>query len=159
LVQNGQFDSTTAPWASSLGATIDLSTQDSGGNGHSGSIDVDLPGAASTLPGQVAAHQCISATASATYAVSAEILIPGTTMSQGSLVLYYYASGDCSGPVNSAFSAGSTADVSSASWEQVMASTQVPSGISSMDVRLTVVKPIGQESAEALFDNVVVTKQ
>jgi hypothetical protein len=138
---------------------IDLSTNDSGGNRQSGSLDIVLPGAASTSTAQVAADQCIPATAGGTYNLSAEIFIPGTTQSQGSLVLWYYTSTDCSGPIASAFLAGSTAEVSNASWEQVMASTQVPSGINSMDVRLSVLKPIAQESAEALFDNVVVVKQ
>jgi hypothetical protein len=156
LVQNGGFDSTTAPWGSSLGATIDLSTNDSDGNAHSGSLDVLLPGAASTVTAEVAAHQCIAATAGGTYDVSAKIQTPGATQTEGILVLWYYASTDCSGALMSNFSAGS---VSNASWEQVMASSQVPPGINSMDVRLTVFKPVGQQSAEALFDDVVVNEE
>jgi hypothetical protein len=156
LIQNGQFDSTTAPWGSSLGATLDLSANDSGGNAHSGSLDVILPGASSTSTAEVAAHQCISATAGGTYDVSAKIQTPGVTQTEGIVVLWYYPSADCTGALTSNFSAGS---VSNASWEQVMASTQVPPGINSMDVRLTVLKPVGQQSAEALFDDVVVNEE
>lgn len=113
-------------------------------------------GASSTLTAEVAADQCIPATAGGAYNLSAEIQTPGVTQTEGILVLWYYTSTDCSGPVASNFSAGSS---SNASWEQVAASTQVPSGINSMDVRLTVFKPVGQQSAEALFDDVVVVQQ
>ena len=45
----------------------------------------------------------------------------------------------------------------SSSWQLVTATAQVPNAARSVSVRLAVLKPIGQTSAEALFDNLTVT--
>ena len=42
-------------------------------------------------------------------------------------------------------------------WQPIAASTTVPAGAHSVSVRLSVLKPVGQSSAEALFDDVLVT--
>jgi hypothetical protein len=44
-------------------------------------------------------------------------------------------------------------------WQSLTASTQIPANVHSASVRLQVLKPFGQSSAEALFDDVAVTSQ
>jgi hypothetical protein len=88
--------------------------------------------------------------------VSAKILIPGSNASNGGVELWYYASPDCSGALAGAYSLPLSA---ATSWQKVTATTTVPAAVHSAAVRLVVLKPFTQQAAEALFDDVVVTKQ
>jgi hypothetical protein len=152
---NGTFDSSTTGWTAGFGATASRSAQDVAGNPQSGSLDVAITGSA-VLITNAAAWQCLSVTAGATETVQASVLIPGQDGSEGLAALWFYGSADCSGANLSAFQTGMSV---TNGWQTMKGSIQVPSGALSMAVRLTVYKPLGQTTAEALFDNVSVTKQ
>jgi hypothetical protein len=156
LFQNGQFESSTAGWTPTFGATIARSSNDAAGSAQSGSLDLVLGTGDPTLSVQVAAAQCVSATGGSSYGLSVEILIPTNGGSAGALELLFYASNDCSGAI-----AGSGATASSATnaWQKVTGSAQAPAAAHAMSVRLEVTKPYGLSAAEALFDAVQVTPQ
>ena len=97
LLQNGQFDTSTAGWTPSYGATESRSPTDAAGNAQSGSLDLGLTGGDPTLSVEVAASQCISAVGGATYDLSVEVMVPSTATSAGALGLWFFASSDCSG--------------------------------------------------------------
>ncbi len=156
LLQNGQFDTSTAGWTPSYGATESHSPSDAAGNPQSGSLDLILTGSDPTLSVEVAASQCISAVGGASYGLSVEVMVPATATNVGALGLWFFTSGDCSGSL-----AGSSMTPSSTTngWQKVTSSEQAPAGAHSMAVRLELFKPIGPSSAEALFDAVSVTQQ
>jgi hypothetical protein len=105
---------------------------------------------------QSAAWQCLTVTPGATEIVQASVLIPAQTNSQGLVALWFYTSPDCTG--GNAGVSQSAISVTNG-WQTVKGSVQVPASGVSMAVRLTVYKPAGQATAEALFDNVSVSKQ
>ncbi len=109
-----------------------------------------------TLSVEVAASQCISAVAGATYVLSVEVMVPSIATDAGALGLWFFASSDCSGSL-----AGSSMTPSSTTngWQLVTSSALAPAGVHSMAVRLELFKPIGQSAGEALFDGVKVTQQ
>jgi hypothetical protein len=153
-LQNVQFDADTAGWTASFGSTIARSPMDAVNKSQSGSLDLHLAAGDPTLSVEVAASQCVSTTGGAMYSLAVSILVPAGSSSAGALGLWFYASNDCSGPI-----AGSATTPSSATnaWQKVTGSAQAPAGAHSMAVRLEVVKPLGQTTAEALFDAVSVS--
>jgi hypothetical protein len=155
-LQNVHFDTNVESWTASFGAAVSRSTNDASGSAQSGSLDLVLSGGDPTVATQVAASQCLLVAAGATYDLSVATLIPGQTSSQGGLSLWYFTSADCSGPIASVFSSPSS---TTAAWQTVTASALVPAGVRSAAVRMTALKPLGQTSAEALFDDVLVRKQ
>jgi hypothetical protein len=155
-LQNATFDSSTAHWNGEPNVQVTRSSNDADGGAQSGSLDVALTGADPTVISKSAVWQCVAVTASANYGVSAKVLIPGTTSSEGGLDLWYYASADCSGGVTSTYSLPLSA---ASSWTKISATATTPAAVQSVAVRLVIVKPYTQTSAEALFDDVVVARQ
>jgi hypothetical protein len=153
-ITNGTFDTGTVGWAPGVGVTLSRSSTDFAGNGQSGSLDIALNGGDPSLNQQSGASQCLSVSAGASLKAQAAMLVPGQTATQASITLWFYGSPDCSGAIGTVFS--TPASVSS-SWQLLTAAAQVPGGARSVSVRLAVLKPIGQTSAEARFDNVTVT--
>jgi hypothetical protein len=153
---NVHFDTNTSGWTPSFGATLGRNTNDADGSAQSGSLDLSLNGGDPTLSVQVAASQCIGVNAAGSYQLGVKVFIPGQVGSQGGLGLWYYASNDCSGSIASVFASPSS---TTNAWQSVTATAQVPAGTHSAAVRLVLLKPFGQQAAEALFDDVVVTPQ
>lgn len=154
VLQNGQFDTNTAGWTAGFGTVVTRSTNDAAGSTQSGSLDLVLSSGDPSSSIEAAASQCLSSSAGTTDNISAQVYIPASASTLGSVGLWFYASTDCSGPLTNVFSTTATA---TNGWQSVMGSVVGPSGAQSMAVRLQVVKPIGQQSAEALFDNVEVS--
>jgi hypothetical protein len=154
-LQNVHFDTSTNGWTPTVGATAVRSTNDASGNAQSGSLDLSVTGDP-TITSQAAASQCVGVTARASYTLGVKVLIPGQLGSQGGLGLWYYPSTDCSGTSSGAFSLPAS---TTNAWQSLTASTQIPANVHSASVRLQVLKPFGQSSAEALFDDVAVTSQ
>jgi hypothetical protein len=155
-LENVHFDANTSGWAPSVGATLSRNTNDAAGAPQSGSLELDLNAGDPSLSVQAAASQCIGVIAGASTSLGVKVLIPGQVGSQGGLSLWYYASNDCSGAIASVFSSPASA---SNAWQSLTATAQIPAGTHSASVRLVVLKPFGQTSAEALFDDVAVTSQ
>ncbi len=156
VLQNATFDSSTVHWTGDPNVQVTRSSNDADGSAQSGSLDVALTGADATVISKSAVWQCVAVTASANYGVSAKVLIPGTTSSEGGLDLWYYASADCSGGVTSTYSLPLSA---ASSWTKISATATTPAAVQSVAVRLVIVKPYTQTAAEALFDDVVVARQ
>ncbi len=156
VLQNVHFDTNVVSWMPGLGVTLTRSPNDAAGSAQSGSLDLFLSGGDLTIATQASAAQCLSVTAGATYNLGVTILIPGQTASQGGLGLWYYPSRDCSGAIAGVFSSPSS---TTAAWQRVSATAQIPAGVQSAAVRLVVLKPYGQQTAEALFDDVLVQHQ
>jgi hypothetical protein len=152
-LQNVHFDSDTSHWTGDASTIVTHSSNDAGGSTTSGSLDLSVSGANPNVVAEFGASQCLPVTSGTTYNVQVQILIPGQTASEGGLDLWYYGSSDCSGGVSGTFSLPLSA---TATWTTDSASTQIPSGVQSVSVRLVVLKPYVEQSAEALFDNVVV---
>jgi len=155
-LENATFDSSTVHWTGDPNVQVTRSSNDADGSAQSGSLDVALTGADPTVISKSAVWQCVAVTAGANYGVSAKILVPGQTSSEGGVDLFYYASADCSGGVTSTYSLPLSA---ASSWQKVSATATTPADIQSVAVRLVIVKPYTQTSAEALFDDVVVAQQ
>ena len=155
-LQNVHFDANTNSWTPSLGATVSRNSNDADGSAQSGSLDLSLNGGDPTLAVQVAASQCVGVVAGTSVQLGVKVFIPGQTGSQGGIGLWYYASSDCSGPIAGVFASPSS---TTNAWQSVTATTQVPAGAHSAAVRLLLLKPFGQQSAEALFDDVLMTTQ
>ncbi|HVZ71342.1 MAG TPA: hypothetical protein VHJ20_03120 [Polyangia bacterium] len=153
---NVHFDTTVDPWLPVFVSTIARSTEDANGSPTSGALDVSIANGSGSISLEGDGWQCITATAGATYRLSAKVRIPGQTSSVASVGFWYYASSDCSGAIVDSFDTPTSSD---ATWKTVTGSPVVPTGIGSMRVRLTVRKPIGQTAAEALFDDVVAERQ
>ena len=153
-----RFDGTTTPWTASYGSFVNYSTSDAAGSTTSGSLDLTLINGNASLTSIVAATECVSVVAGSTYDLSAHIFIPqqmsGTLAGLG---LWFYASNDCSSAASTTFSSPQVAVVGS--WQALSTSTAVPAGTQSLSVRLTATKPAGKTAAEALFDDVSVTKR
>jgi hypothetical protein len=156
VLQNVHFDTNVVSWMPGLGVTLTRSPNDAAGSAQSGSLDLFLSGGDLTIATQASAAQCLSVTAGATYNLGVTILIPGQTASQGGLGLWYYPSSDCSGAIAGVFSSPSS---TTAAWQRVSATAQIPAGVQSAAVRVVVLKPYGQQTAEALFDDVLVQHQ
>jgi hypothetical protein len=104
------------------------------------------------MSADVDAWQCIGATGGATYDLGAKILVPaGQTGTKASLGLWFFASGNCSGSPTNVFASPTTA---ASTWQAFTAQAQAPSGTMSVRFRLIANKPVGQTSAEALFDDI-----
>jgi hypothetical protein len=155
-LQNVHFDANINTWTPSVGATASRNTNDADGSMQSGSLDLSLSGGNSTISVQTAATQCLAVTAGASYSLGVKVLIPGQVASQGGLGLWYYTSSDCSGAIAGVFASPASA---TNAWQSVTATAQIPAGVHSAAVRLVLLKPFGQTSAEALFDDVLVTPQ
>ena len=153
LLQNGQFDTSTAGWSASYGATVNWSPTDSASSVQSGSLDLALTGGNPAISIEVAASQCVAASAGSIYDISGKIMIPNAGTNQGSLGLWFYASNDCSGSISSVFSSNSSV---TNGWQTLTTSDQAPAGVHSMAVRVQLTKALDMQSAEALFDDVVV---
>jgi hypothetical protein len=151
---NGTFDSNVTGWSAGFGVTLSRSTQDAAGSSSSGSLDVAFAGGTASAA-ESAGWQCLSVTAGATETVRAAVLIPGQVGSRGLAALWFYASPDCSGSIASVFESPAA---TAGTWQTVSGAVQVPAGAGSMAVRATVYKPAGQSSAEALFDDISVSK-
>jgi hypothetical protein len=121
---------------------------------QSGSLDVSLEDGASGIALEGDAWQCVSVTPGARFTFGARVLVPGQLGSKGYAGLWYYASADCSGSLTATVT---TPSASAATWQSVSAPATIPGSTHSMRVRLVTFKPIGQTSAEALFDDVVLT--
>jgi hypothetical protein len=137
---------------------VSYSTTDAGGASTSGSLDLVLTNGSASITSLVAATQCVSAVAGATYDLSAQVFLPqqmsGTFAGIG---LWFYASNDCSTGLSSTIASPQVAVVGS--WQALSTSSAVPAGTQSMSVRLTLTKPAGMTAAEALFDDVSVMKR
>ncbi|HZL17114.1 MAG TPA: hypothetical protein VFG23_05150, partial [Polyangia bacterium] len=153
-LQNVHFDTDTDGWTPSFGATVSHNTNDASGSAQSGSLDLSLNGGDPTLSLQVAASECLEVNAGGSYQLGVKVFIPGQVGSQGGLGLWYYASNDCSGSIAAVFASPSS---TTNAWQSVTATAQIPAGAHSAAVRLVLLKPFGQQTAEALFDDVVVT--
>ncbi|HVV50681.1 MAG TPA: hypothetical protein VHO06_13530, partial [Polyangia bacterium] len=153
-LQNGQFDADTSGWTASFGATVARSASDAANNSRSGSLDLTLGAGDPTLAVEVAAAQCISAAAGASYTASAQIFIASGASTTGALGIWFYGSADCSGAIAGMIPAQFS---TTGGWSAVRATGAAPADARSMSVRLEAIKPIGQTSAEALFDAVAVS--
>ncbi len=154
-LQNGTFNTNTAGWTPGSGATVSWSTNDAGNSALSGSLDLRVTGDP-TIGLQADAAQCISASPGATYNLDVDISIP--TGSSSYAALWFYGSTDCSGSALSVV-ASTPSFATVTAWQEVYASASAPSGAHSVAVHLLIDKSIGQSSAEALFDNVMVSLQ
>jgi hypothetical protein len=154
-VQNPDFDVDDAHWTADPNVQISRAARDAAGNAQSGALDVSFSGADPNAVTKAGASQCVGVMANASYDVAAQILIPGQTASLGGIDLWYYASGDCSGAPASSTSLPLSA---ATSWHDVMATVTMPAGVQSAALRLVVLKPYVQTSAEALFDDVLFTR-
>ncbi|HVY39007.1 MAG TPA: hypothetical protein VHM31_13775 [Polyangia bacterium] len=151
------FDGTTSPWLASYGATVSYSTFDAKGSAASGSLDLALTNGSASINSVVAATECVSAVANATYDLSAQVFLPQSMSgSLAGMALWFFTSNDCTGAAGSTFTSSQIATV--ASWQSLTASSTVPAGTQSMSIRLTVTKPAGKTDVEARFDDVSVTK-
>jgi hypothetical protein len=152
-----QFNGSTGPWTPTYGASESYSTNDAEGSTSSGSLDLAVTGGSASITSLVAATRCVSTVAGATYDLSAKVFIPsGASGSLAGLGLWYFASNDCSGSLGGTFDGPSIAIVNA--WQSTMTSNQTPAGMQSMSVRLGLIKPSGKTNAEALFDDVLVSK-
>jgi hypothetical protein len=154
---NATVDTGTDHWtATSSIATVSRSPNDADGKTSSGSLSLAVTAGNPNGATQSAAVQCVPVSAGAAYAVAASVLVPGTTGSAGSVGLWFYTSPDCTG-AQLTVTASSAAAANT--WQRVTGSATAPAGAQSMAVRLLVLKPVGQQAAEALFDDVQVTRQ
>ncbi len=152
------FNGATAPWTASYGSVVNYSTTDAAGSSTSGSLDLVLMNGSASTASLVAATECVSAVAGATYDLSAQIFLPQQmTGVFAGLGLWFYASNDCSSGLSTTYSSPQVAVVGS--WTSLSTSSAVPAGTQSMSVRLTLTKPAGKTAAEALFDDVSVMKR
>ena len=134
---------------------VSWSTNDAGGSAQSGSLDLKATGDP-TIGLELSAVQCISVSPGASYSLAADILIPTGSSSYASL--WFYGSNDCSGAALSVV-ASTPSFMTVTAWQEVFASASAPGVAHSVAVHLQVQKSVGQSSAEALFDNVMVTQQ
>ena len=89
-----------------------------GGSAQSGSLDLKVTGDPA-IGLEVAAVQCISASAGASYNLAADILIPTGSSSYASL--WFYGSNDCSGAALSVL-ASTPSFMTVTAWQEVFAS-------------------------------------
>jgi hypothetical protein len=155
-LQNGDFDSSVSGWTSTFDVSISRSLEDADGNTQSGSLDLVYTGDP-TLEQQVSASQCVQVSAGTTLELQAKILVAMGSTAEGFVGLGSYASTDCSGSmVNMFFSSPST---DTKAWQQATAYVTVPAGINSVAFELGVIKPVGESSAEVLFDDASLSSQ
>jgi hypothetical protein len=154
-ISNAGFDAGSAGWTASFGATVSRNAADGANSAQSGSLEVSVVAGDVTLSTEVAATQCVSVVARAMYMVGVQTLVPSGSAGEGAIGLWFYDSPDCTGAIAGVYASLPSA---TAAWQTVMGTTSVPAGAASATVRLALVKPLGSDSAEALFDNVVVTR-
>jgi hypothetical protein len=104
---------------------------------------------------QAEASQCVAVTGGAPTFASVKARLAGSAAGQAALGLTYFASDDCSGSFAGTFSSQAA---SPTEWQTLVGVPQVPANVRSLLVRLVVLRPAGQSAAEALFDDVVVTR-
>ncbi len=160
LVHNSSFDGATTGWTAEPGSSASWTSQDGGGNPSSGSVAVvnsdtnaaDAPYGTTTA----GAFQCLTVTPGACYQVDAQISIPsGQASVAAGFVLDQHSTSDCSQPPVSSFLSPQIS--STGAWQTISGTTtRILLGVGSLALRLVAVKPLGQSSAEALFDNVLV---
>ena len=158
LVMNPGFDTNITSWSAETGVKLSWDAAgDDDGKAGSGALVVQnanvINGSGFTLEG---ALQCVPVTA-ATYDFAAQLSIaPNQGYGAAVLSLLYYASGDCSGgAVGAAVSDQVTA---TGVCEELSMSRSVPSGVGSVKVRLTALKPFQQAPFAVEFDNVLFKK-
>jgi hypothetical protein len=155
LLQNSGFDLNTDHW-SGVGTTLTRSSKDADGSAQSGSLDVSLTAADPYATVFGSAFQCLSGAAGVMYDVDAKVQIPSTNNTIAKAELVFFSSADCSGAQLGSFSTVWTAMTA---WSEVMGSTLSPASTQSVGVELFIGKPSGQSSAEALFDQIILSHQ
>jgi hypothetical protein len=151
-LQNAHFDNDTSFWTGESNTQVSRRAEDAAGSLLSGSLDLSVTGADPGVVLKAGVSQCLAVTGGAAYDVGVQTRVPGQVSSQGGLDLWYFAAPNCGGGVTGSFSLPLSAN---ASWTDLGATTTVPAGVQSAAVRMVVVKPYLQTTAEALFDNVV----
>jgi hypothetical protein len=154
-LQNVHFDTDTSFWAGDTNTQVSRRAEDASGSLMSGSLDLSVTGADPNVVFKAGVSQCLAVTAGATYDVGVQTRVPGQVGSQGGLDVWYFATPDCTGGITASFSLPLSAN---ASWSTLASTTTIPAGVQSASVRLVVVKPYVQTTAEALFDNVVMNR-
>jgi hypothetical protein len=156
VVANPRFDTNLEYWTVGAMTSASRSTTDASGTPSSGSLDLVVTAPAAQAA-QGEAFQCVPIAGGSAYLVSVQGRLGGTGAGAGqaALGLSYFASTDCSGDVAGEFT---SLAASPSSWRTLNGLAQVPPSIRSMRVRLLVLKPAGQPSAEALFDDVAISR-
>jgi hypothetical protein len=155
VVLNPRFDTNVEHWTAGALTSASRSATDASGAPSSGSLDL-VVSAPSTQAAQGEASQCVAITGGSAYLVSTQARLGGAgDDGQVALGLSYFTSADCSGDVAGVFT---SLAASPTSWRTLNGLAQVPASIRSMQVRLLVLKPAGQPSAEALFDDVAIRR-
>lgn len=161
LLQNSRFDSAVTGWqpeGSLQQAWATTNARPTTGSGSLSLVNGSYIAGSAVVAGQ-GSDQCLLAWGDDTYELGARMLIKGTQASVSAAVdLVFYGSDGCQGSVLGGKTAARTDVVGS--WQAARGIVKIPAGTRSVNVRLTISKPLGlQASVEALFDDVLAVKK
>jgi hypothetical protein len=159
LLQNFRFDTDVANWAPlSDKSALSRNSNDANGSTQSGSLDVVVTADSAAVSVEGGATQCVPVIAGATYAYDAQVLFPmaeGQDGNQAGVWVKGYPTRDCSGTF--VWSSQPTLVAPSPGWLDAASAIVPPAPVQSISFQLVVSKGLGKPSAEAMFDNVVLT--
>lgn len=161
LLQNSRFDSAVTGWqpeGSLQQAWATTNARPTTGSGSLSLVNGSYIAGSAVVAGQ-GSDQCLLAWGDDTYELGARMLIKETQASVSAAVdLVFYGSDGCQGTVLGGKTAARTEVVGS--WQAARGIVKIPAGTRSVNVRLTISKPLGlQASVEALFDDVLAVKK
>jgi hypothetical protein len=154
-LKNVHFDTDTTFWTGEPGTQVSRKAEDATAGAQSGSLDLALAGADPSVVLEAGVWQCLAVAAGAVYDVGVQVRIPGQVSSEGGLELWYFSTADCTGAAAGSYALPLSAN---ASWKTLSDTVTIAAGVQSTRVRLVVLKPYLQTTADALFDNVVMNR-
>jgi hypothetical protein len=161
LLQNSRFDSAATGWqpeGSLQQAWTTTNARPTSGSGSLSLVNASYIAGSPVVGGQ-GSDQCLVAWGDDTYELGARMLIKEPQLNVSAAVdLVFYGNDGCQGTVLGGKTAART-DVAG-SWQAARGTVKIPAGTRSVNVRLTISKPLGlQASVEALFDDVLAVKK
>ncbi len=161
LLQNSRFDSAVTGWqpeGSLQQAWATANARPTMGSGSLSLVNASYIAGSPVVAGQ-GSDQCLVAWGDDTYELGARMMIKETQVNVSAAVdLVFYGNDGCQGTVLGGKTAARTNVVGS--WQAARGTVKIPAGTRSVNVRLTISKPLAlQASVEALFDDVLAVKK
>ena len=159
LVPNADFASGIAGWTPETGITQSFSSSDGKGDPHSGSLAITNPIQSQMASGLTMAGSslCLPNTTASAYDVYLQVSVGPASdgVAQGGITFNFYPTADCSGDP-SGMAPTTLLDQTISGWRLVQEIIRPGQGTHSLSMRLVVVKPFDELSAQVGFDNLLV---
>jgi hypothetical protein len=159
LLENFRFLASTYPWTTvGSGAVASYSADDAEGSGVTGSLRLAVSTPPATQATEVAAVQCLPASAGAIFDVDVAVKVPDGDSTRAGLQVTAYPSDFCWGQAAGVYDSPRS---SAQTWQHLsLATPPMPDkGVQSISVQLVTVKVAGHDNAVALFDTVVASQR